>query len=116
MFSVTKRMEICGAHMLKLPYKSPCCESHGHNWIVEITIKGQKLTASHMLVDFSHIKQEVHGKLDHKLFNDVVPGNPTAENIAYWISERVQAICPKDIWVDRVSVQESEGNIAVWER
>lgn len=115
MFTVTKRMEICGAHSLNLPYASPCCGPHGHNWIVEVTVKGQKLSAFDMLVDFSHIKQEVHGRLDHKLLNDVVPGNPTAENIALWVSKRVQAICPEDVYVDKVSVQESEGNIATWE-
>ena len=62
-----------------------------------------------MIVDFSAIKKVVEGSLDHKNLNDVLEGeNPTAENIARWISERVPH-CYK------VSVQETEGNIVVYE-
>lgn len=62
-----------------------------------------------MVCDFTHIKKLVHDKLDHQFLNDVVSFNPTAENIAKWICEQV----PNCI---KVSVQESEGNIAIYER
>ena len=35
MYYVCKRLEIAGAHALKLSYESKCEDLHGHNWIVE---------------------------------------------------------------------------------
>lgn len=111
MYTVTKRMEIAGAHCLKLPYSSKCSNLHGHNWIVLVTLKAKTLDPSGMLMDFSEIKQKVHGRLDHAYINGVLAGmNPTAENIARWIAEQLGPNCVK------VSVQESEDNIAIWER
>ena len=44
-----------------------------------------------MVVDFTHIKDVVIGRLDHRHLNDVLPYNPTAENIARWICEQIPA-------------------------
>ena len=71
--------------------------------------KSQTLDANGMVMDFTHIKREVQDKLDHKFLNDVVPFNPTAENIAKWVCEQIPNCY-------RVSVQESEGNVATYER
>jgi 6-pyruvoyltetrahydropterin/6-carboxytetrahydropterin synthase len=51
----------------------------------------------------------VKGQLDHKNLNDVLPCNPTAENIARWICEQVPH-CVK------VEVCESEGNRVIYEK
>lgn len=109
MFIVKKRMEIAGAHRLNLNYESKCANLHGHNWIVTVWCKSQTLDANGMVIDFTHIKREVQDKLDHKFLNDVVPFNPTAENIAKWVCEQIPNCY-------RVSVQESEGNVATYER
>ena len=109
MYKVTKRMEIAGAHNLKLSYESKCSNLHGHNWIVTVYCKAEVLNEDGMVVDFTHIKKMVHDKLDHKYLNDVVDFNPTAENIARWICDQVPS-CYK------VEVQESEGNTATYER
>ena len=109
MFIVKKRMEIAGAHRLNLNYESKCANLHGHNWIVTVWCKSQTLNANGMVMDFTHIKREVQDKLDHKCLNDVVPFNPTAENIAKWVCEQIPNCY-------RVSVQESEGNVATYER
>ena len=109
MFIVKKRMEIAGAHRLNLNYESKCANLHGHNWIVTVWCKSQTLDANGMVMDFTHIKREVQDKLDHKFLNDVVPFNPTAENIAKWVCEQIPHCY-------RVSVQESEGNVATYER
>ena len=105
MYTVKKRMEIAGAHRLNLNYESKCANLHGHNWIVVVWCKSQTLDANGMVIDFTHIKREVQEKLDHKFLNDVVPFNPTAENIAKWVCEQIPHCY-------RVSVQESEGNFA----
>lgn len=110
MYTVTKRMEIAGAHNLKLSYKSKCENIHGHNWVITVTLQSEELNSDGMVMDFSHIKKEIHDKLDHSYINDVVaPLNPTAENMAKWIADRLGPKCVK------VAVQESEGNIAIWE-
>ena len=109
MFIVKKRMEIAGAHRLNLNYESKCANLHGHNWIVTVWCKSQTLDANGMVMDFTHIKREVQDKLDHKFLNDVVQFNPTAENIAKWVCEQIPHCY-------RVSVQESEGNVATYER
>ena len=66
MYSITKRIELSGAHFLHLPYESKCEQLHGHNWIVDITIAGEQLVDHGMLMDFVHIKR-VADLLDHKL-------------------------------------------------
>ena len=115
MFRVLKRLEIAGSHNLSLNYESKCRNLHGHNWIIQIYVESEKLDENGMVLDFARIKQEIHDFLDHKNLNELFNFNPTAENIAYWVAHkvsnmRIDASCYK------VSVQESEGNIAVWER
>lgn len=109
MYTVVKRMEIAGAHRLKLDYESKCQNLHGHNWIVTVHCRAKELNANGMVVDFTHIKKQVQDKLDHKFLNEVVDFNPTAENIAKWICDQIPG-CFK------VTVKESEGNIACYER
>lgn len=110
MYRVRKRIEVAGAHQLKLDYVSKCSGVHGHNWIIEIFMQSETLNRNGMVMDFTHIKKEIHDVLDHKYINDVVEVNPTAENIAKWICDRLGNNCYK------VIVQESEGNVAEYER
>ena len=110
MYYVQKRMEISASHSLKLSYESKCERLHGHNWIITVYCKSPKLDRDGMVMDFTHIKENIHGALDHRNLNEFFPFNPTAENIAKWVSDAVGPCCY------RVDVQESEGNIATWER
>lgn len=107
MYTVTKRIEVSGAHCLRLPYESKCTRLHGHNWIIDVTCRREELDENGMVVDFTHIKDVVM-KLDHAFINDIVKNNPTAENIAKWIHDQIP-------FCTRVSVQESEGNVAIYE-
>ena len=66
MYTVIKRMEISAAHSLKLSYRSKCEDLHGHNWIITVYCRSRELNADGMVVDFSHIKETVKGKLDHR--------------------------------------------------
>ena len=109
MFYIQKSMEISAAHKLNLSYESKCQNLHGHNWHVTIYCKAKELNQDGMVCDFTHIKKAIHEKLDHQYLNDILPFNPTAENMARWMCEQIPT-CYK------VSVQESDGNIAVYEK
>lgn len=116
MYYVSKRIEIAGAHRLNLPYESKCSNIHGHNWIVTIYCKSEKLTDYGMIIDFTHIKKAIRDELDHTFINEKLPNiNPTAENMAKWICDTVTSLCEVGCCY-KVSVQESEGNVAIYER
>lgn len=109
MYYVCKRLEISSAHALRLSYESKCEDLHGHNWIVKVYCKSQTLNADGMVTDFTHIKRDIAGFLDHKNLNEVLPFNPTAENIARWICDHVENAYKVEVW-------ESENNMAAYER
>ena len=108
MYYVSKRLEIAACHHLNLSYESKCENLHGHNWIITVYCKSRELNEDGMVVDFKHIKNKIHGYLDHGNLNELLPFNPTAENIAHWVTEQIPE-CYK------AQVQESEGNIAIYE-
>ena len=108
MYYVSKRLEIAACHHLSLSYESKCENIHGHNWIITVFCKSKNLNEDGMVVDFKEIKRKIHGYLDHGNLNELLPFNPTAENIARWVTAQIPE-CYK------AQVQESEGNIAFYE-
>ena len=106
MYEVKKRLEISAAHYLTLDYESKCANLHGHNWIIDIYLRSETLDKNGMVMDFTHIKRTIEDKFDHKVINDVVDFNPTAENLAKYICDELQPYCV------RVDVRESADNTA----
>ena len=108
MYYIQKKIEISASHQLVLDYESKCTRMHGHNWIITIYCRSKELDDNGMVVDFSEIKRLIFDKLDHKVVNDVIPYNPTSENIARWCQQQIRCCY-------RVDVQETSGNIATYE-
>ena len=102
-------MEISASHSLKLSFRSICENLNGNNWIITVYCRSEVLNEDGMVVDFTHIKETVMGRLDHRNLNEVVSFNPTAENIARWVCEQIPT-CFK------VEVRESEGNTVIYEK
>ena len=108
MYFIKKRLEVSASHKLNLSYESKCQNLHGHNWIIYVYCKGEELNQDGMLMDFTHIKKQIHERLDHQNLNSVLDFNPTAENIAKWIVDTLP-LCYK------ATVIESENNEATYE-
>ncbi|MBB1551118.1 MAG: 6-carboxytetrahydropterin synthase QueD [Prevotella sp.] len=108
MYYIQKTLDVSASHHLTLTYESKCTRVHGHNWKITVFCKARELDENGMVADFAHIKELIQDKLDHRELNEVLSFNPTAENIARWIVDLIPT-CYK------VSVQETEGNIAIYE-
>ena len=106
MYEVKKSIEISAAHRLILDYESKCTNLHGHNWIIDVFLRSETLNKNGMIMDFTEIKRKIQDKFDHKVINDEVDFNPTAENIAKYICDVLAPYCY------RVDVQESIDNVA----
>lgn len=108
MYYIEKTFEVSASHRLSLSYESKCTRLHGHNWRITVYCRARELNADGMVVDFTEVKRLVMDQLDHRNLNEVLPFNPTAENIARWITTQVPHCY-------RTVVQESEGNKAIYE-
>jgi len=89
MFEIQKNAEFAAAHALR-GYDGPCARPHGHNYKVEIVVRGKQLDDQRMLIDFVHLDRilaPVLAKVDHRNLNEIPPFdevNPTAEAVAAW--------------------------------
>ncbi len=124
MFELKVKTRFAGAHQLSMVGQK-CENLHGHNWYVEVHVKGQKLNSAGVLADFGDLKRAVRavvdGELDHKYLNELPAfegGQPTSERIAVYIAERVQAILDKelaeDVVVSKVMAWESDDACAIY--
>jgi len=96
MFEVTVEETFAAGHALR-GYRGKCENVHGHNYRCQVTIEGEQLNETGLLVDFVELKRVVHAtidRLDHQWLNDFPPFdklNPSAENIARYIYQEVHA-------------------------
>lgn len=95
MFEVSVEHTFAAGHALR-NYHGKCENVHGHNYRVHVKVRGEKLDATGMLVDFVELKRllrAISEPLDHVFLNDIEPftnTNPTAENLAVYICEKMQ--------------------------
>ena len=114
MFEVKIESSFSAAHHL-LNYKGNCENQHGHNWKVEVFVRGETLDKSNILIDFKVLKQEVNEiieLLDHKDINELEEfkgESPSSEFIAKFIFEKVRELFPT---VSKVAVWETPTSCA----
>ena len=83
------------AHRLPhVPETHRCFRTHGHSYRVELRLEGPVDPHTGFVVDFFEVEAvfaPLLARLDHYCLNDVEGlENPTAENIAVWIFDRVK--------------------------
>ncbi len=122
MFEVMIERNFSSAHQLR-GYRGKCENLHGHNYRVEIYARGRELDNIGLLVDFGELKvaaDEVVQYLDHRNINELPPFdeelNPSAENLARYILERVSARVGDDrVEVYKVRCFETPTSVATYQ-
>ena len=90
-----KAFQIEAAHHLpNVPAGHKCRRLHGHSFRIDVQVSGPVDPQLGWVQDFADIKAAFRPRfeqLDHHYLNEV-PGieNPTSENLAIWIWERLQ--------------------------
>jgi 6-pyruvoyltetrahydropterin/6-carboxytetrahydropterin synthase len=68
-----------------LSVRHPCARTHGHNYVVEVSLKAPTLDETGFVLDYGDLKpfkEYIDSTLDHRHLNDVLPFQPSAENLA----------------------------------
>jgi 6-pyruvoyltetrahydropterin/6-carboxytetrahydropterin synthase len=122
MFEVMIERNFSSAHQLR-GYKGKCENLHGHNYKIEIYARGRELDNIGLLVDFGELKgaaDEVVAYLDHRNINELPPFdeelNPSAENLARYILERVASrVGDERVSVYKVRCFETPTSVATYQ-
>lgn len=115
MYEVTVERSFAAGHYLR-NYKGKCENPHGHNYKVQVTLRGAELDKAGLLLDFKDVKdvmKNVIERLDHQMLNDIEPFrhlNPSAENIAKYFFDHTNDQL-KSLTNGRVAVKD----VTVWE-
>jgi 6-pyruvoyltetrahydropterin/6-carboxytetrahydropterin synthase len=140
MIYLTRRAEFSASHFYHSPALSPeenrrlygKCNNphgHGHNYTLDVTVRGNVDQRSGMVVDLKQLKEvlrrEVLDVLDHRFLNEEVPAFrhliPTTENLAMEVwrmlapklefceLHRVRIYETPDLYVDYFGPQDGNG-------
>ena len=133
MHKIKKTFHMAYAHRL-LNYKGKCENLHGHNGIVEITLKAAKLNHEKMVMDFTDLGKTIKSWLDENMDHKVIlckadplakvlrsrgqscfltADNPTAETFAKIIFLAAAAM---KLPVDEVAFWETPTSMALYRK
>jgi 6-pyruvoyltetrahydropterin/6-carboxytetrahydropterin synthase len=116
MWVLEKKFTFEAAH--KLPnHDGKCARLHGHSWVGVVRVVGTALKKvgpkSGMVMDYASIKSVlqpiIDEYLDHRYLNETLGKdadieNPTSEEIARWLYEKLWGIIPG---VESVTIEET---------
>jgi 6-pyruvoyltetrahydropterin/6-carboxytetrahydropterin synthase len=106
---IFKVFQVEAAHFLpNVPPDHKCRRMHGHSFRIEIHVAGPVDADAGWVMDFADLKrafQPIHDQLDHHCLNDIEGlDNPTSENLARWIWDRLKTDLPG---LSRIVIQET---------
>ena len=119
MWEIETEAHFSTAHQLK-DYPAECCQLHGHNFKVKVTVQITKLGPLGFGMDFRDLKRElkkVVDYFDHKHLNTLPEFstiNPTVENISQIIWAKLSPKIPPPCKLKKVQIWESETNSATY--
>ena len=120
MYELKVITHFAAAHQLQM-VGSKCENLHGHNWKIEVFVRGDKLDSAGVLVDFGVVKKYLAGimsMLDHKYLNELdcfQSGQPSSERIACFVAKELQRkIDNSTVKVSRVAAWESDDACATY--
>lgn len=95
-----KTFQFEAAHLLpNLPASHKCRRLHGHSFQVEVAVAGPMDPRLGWLIDYAEISEAfkpLFDQLDHYYLNEVTGlENPTSENIAVWIWQKLKPRLPQ---------------------
>ncbi len=92
---IFKRFQIEAAHRLpNVPEGHKCARLHGHSFSIEIHVAGEPGPETGWVMDFADLKaafKPLFEQLDHHYLNEIEGlENPTSENLARWVWDRLK--------------------------
>lgn len=114
MYELKVITHFAAAHQLR-NFRGKCEKLHGHNWKIEVILRGERLNNAGLLIDFQEVKEATNSilkELDHSFLNEIPPfnhQNPSSENIAAYIFEKLSSkLNNNQIKVTKVTAWESD--------
>ncbi len=121
MYELSVKVSFSAAHRV-VGHLGGCANLHGHNWEVEVVLRGRELDETGFVVDFKDVKKamrEIMDELDHADLNALAPfvkKNPTSENLAFYIfQEAARRLNSPRYRVQGVRVAESLGTSVLYQ-
>jgi 6-pyruvoyltetrahydropterin/6-carboxytetrahydropterin synthase len=117
MLTVSVETHFWASHQLTLPdgSKEPL---HSHNFSVTADVGSDMPSNMGLVMDFRQLKEmldNIVAEFDNVTLDSIDyfgQNNPTAENVARYIYEKLQPGLPKDVKLEAVSVAEAPGCLA----
>jgi 6-pyruvoyltetrahydropterin/6-carboxytetrahydropterin synthase len=110
-FTIAKRFSFAAAHHLHgLPAGHKCARVHGHTYAVEVRMAASDLDEAGFVADYGELdplKGYLDAELDHRDLNEVLPVQPSCENIARYLYRWCQGNLKHGHLVTAVRVSES---------
>jgi 6-pyruvoyltetrahydropterin/6-carboxytetrahydropterin synthase len=88
---------------------------HSHNWVVRADVSSSELNSMGLVADFRRVKglvDEITADFDNVALEKVAffqRNNPSAENVAKYVYEKLKAALPEGLNLDVVRVTEQPG-------
>ncbi|MHC4169296.1 MAG: 6-pyruvoyl trahydropterin synthase family protein [Planctomycetota bacterium] len=114
MFTISVETHFRASHQLTLPdgSKEPI---HEHDWLVAAAVAGDKLDEMGVVMDFHVLKamvEKITAELDNTALGDLRyfrQNNPSAENVAKHVYDRLRGELPKGVVLRCIKVIEEPG-------
>ncbi len=114
MFTISVETNFWASHQLVLLDGSKE-RVHHHNWLVSADVSSDKLNSMAVVMDFQELKamvDDIVSEFDNVALNEISyfrQNNPSAENVARYIYEKLRAKLPKSVKLQNVRVVEEPG-------